>query len=217
MTVIPQLQQALTEAAAAPARRRRVVGHAARPVIALAVIAVLLTIVARPLLEPDRQASGLPAVPQKSVEKATALAALPDPIDESSPSNPVELTDFVQQLQAAVPYPPGRTDDDLPQLIARQATARPGSARNMSQISTKRDVRSQTEYRAACAWQQFWLAAHDDRNAQHLATEVLQSVPRWPSFRPARPPENALATAARTGDTALIQAQVDANCGTRPR
>lgn len=212
MTVLPQVQQALVEAAAAP--RKVALRRATRPVLAFVVVLVAV-VVAISSLGPTRQTGALPTVPPESVEQAAAIAAIPDPTGESSQSTPGELAAFVRQLQAALPYPPGRTDDDLPKLIAGQAAVRLGSARDMSQVSTKRDVRLQAEFRAACTWQKFWLAADADPGARRAATDVLQSVSRWPSFR-SSPQAGVIAAAARDGNTALLREQAKANCSTAP-
>ena len=213
MTVIPQLQQALVEAAAAPHRRKRALWRAARPALALAVLVVASVVGLSTLRDPAPQRAGLTSVGAESVEKAAALAAAPKPTGESSPSSPDALAGFARQLQTALPYPPGRSDDELAAVVARQTGALRADVPGMSQVTAKRDVRSQAEFRAACTWQRFWLDA-EDLSARSAATEILQSVPRWPSMRSsAQAP--AIAAAARMGDIALIQRQVELNCSDR--
>lgn len=213
MTILPQVQTALVEAAASP--RKAAFRRARGPVLAFAV-ALVAVAVAISSLGPTRQTGGLPTVPQESIEQAAALAAIPDPTGEATQSTPDELAAFVRQLQTELPYPPGRTDDDLPKLIAGQAAVRLDGPGGMGQVSIKRDVRFQAEFRAACTWQKFWVDAASDADARRAATEVLQFVPRWPSSRSSSQVAGEIATAARDGNTALLRKQVTANCGAAP-
>ena len=89
----------------------------------------------------------------------------------------------------------------------------------MAVISSRSDVQSIVEYRAACLWVGFWDHAWRSGNEPALAaaTTVLADVTHWPSFR-AQPsnywPELAAATAAR--DPGLVQRELALNCARVP-
>lgn len=115
---------------------------------------------------------------------------------------------------AGIPLPPG---DDIDNYITT-------AAQGVSGDFDRSTLRVYFSYDAVCAWQGYWLQAHDAGHAEAAqeSLDVLEAVPDWPQWAsnvdvsvPAG--YRAEATQAAGGNAAPIRQAWTANCTELPR
>jgi len=214
MSVFEGLEAALDEAAQRHYGRRRLRPHlpsalAGAVAVAAAVAAVVLTGASRPQSPPAVPAQELPlTVPAATLARSSALttaAPQPQTLVEHGALNATAAA-----LEAAVPYPPGASDD-------YDWAVTPDNPRDMASINFRDDLEGLIDFRAACLWTSFWLYAHGRGDAGALAgaTTVLNDVSRWPAMRGAGDGAaywSTLARHAAAGEPGPLRAAVALNC-----
>ena len=220
MSVFPELEAALGEAAERRYPRRRPRSWArwvAAPVAAVCAAALAVAVLGgRDPGMPAATASAPVTVAPETLARSRALVAAPTPEWRGTGGRiaHAELPTVAAQIAARVPYPPGTGE-------SMRWAGTPKRATDMGSISARVDVQFLVEYRAACTWAQFWLFAREAGNPSAVAsaTAVLQDIPHWPALRGslADPyertvgwPLNARASAA--GDVAPVRRYAASNC-----
>lgn len=149
---------------------------------------------------------GRPASSESALAKATALTTAPADSEPSRQLSPTEMRAYVTDVVAQLPYPSGAIDD-------LQSKIRPlGSGADMSAVEDTKSARMLGEYRAWCTWERYWLSHEGEDRA--LASSVLATVPRWPTFRSSQIQQRAqeIADAAASGNAAPVAVEARANC-----
>jgi len=223
MSVFPELESALDEAAERHYPRRRQRSWATWVAVpAGAVCAAALAVALLPGPDAGAPVAAPPPVTVSAetlaLSRALVAAPTPDWRDLGDRIAHERLPAVAAEIAARVPYAPGAAESmDWP--------GTPKSRANMSSIGSSVAVQFLVEYRAACTWAAFWLWARQEGNpaASVGATAVLQDIPHWPALRGslADPYERTVgwplnAKAAKAGDVAPVRQYAQANCRSVP-
>jgi hypothetical protein len=223
MTRLPQVERELVAAAARLHEQPRVRavttgGRAARRLVpaliaGLAVAGALLLASALRAPSDENEASPPPAVPAATIALSSELAKAP-PAPPSGRLGADALREnriaageqpaLIAEIERQTPFPPDRLDTG-----------------DLAAVPFRNDLQALIEFRSACLWMQYWLAARDGGQAAAAdgAAAVLADVPSWPTFEVSPDLHAAygtLAAAADAGDAAPILRDVRTNCHNVP-